>query len=55
MKNSKEVNNNNKNNNNDNPDNTIINISKNTEKSAGDLRRLAVAQTPVRNNQLTLV
>ena len=27
----------------------------NTEKSPGDLRRLAVTQTPVKNHQLTLM
>ena len=30
-------------------------LLKSAEKSAGDLERLAVAQTPVRNPQLTLV
>ena len=30
-------------------------ISQNTEKSPGDLRRLVVTQTPVKNHQLTLV
>ena len=34
---------------------SITRISQNTEKSPGDLRRLAVTQTPVRNHQLTLV
>ena len=34
---------------------SIIKISQNTEKNPGDLRRLAVTQTPVRNHQLTLV
>ena len=33
----------------------IIEIGQNTEKSSGDLRRVAVTQTPVRNYQLTLV
>ena len=37
------------------PNNCIIEISQNTEKSPGDLRRLAVTQTPVKNHQLTLV
>ena len=32
----------------------IIKIAENTDKSPGDLRRLAVAQTPVRNHYLTL-
>ena len=35
----------------DHPDNSIIETSQNTEKSAGDLRRLAVTQTPVENHQ----
>ena len=30
-------------------------IGKNTEKSPGDLRRLAVTQTPVKDHQLRLV
>ena len=34
---------------------SIIWISQNTEKSPGDLRWLAVTQTPVRNLELTLV
>ena len=33
----------------------IVKISENTEKSPGDLRRLAVTQTPVKNHQLMLV
>ena len=33
----------------------IIKISQNTEKCPGDLRRLAVTQTPLINHQLTLV
>ena len=32
-----------------------IKIGQNTEKSPGDLRRLAVTQTPVKNHQLTLM
>ena len=32
---------------------TIVEISQNTKESPGDLRRLAVTQTPVENNQLT--
>ena len=32
----------------------IIEISQNTEKSPGDLRKLAVTKTPVRNHKLTL-
>ena len=39
----------------DHPDYNIIKINQNTEKSSGDLRRNAVAQTPVWNYQLTLV
>ena len=39
----------------DHPDYSIIKIGLNTEKSPGDLRRLAVTQTPERNHQLTLV
>ena len=33
----------------------IVNLVHNTEKSSGDLRRLGVTQTPVRNHQLTIV
>ena len=36
----------------DHPDNSIVNIDQNTEKSPAVLRRLAVAQTPVRSHQL---
>ena len=32
---------------------SIIKIGQNTEMSPGGLRRLAVTQTPVENNQLT--
>ena len=39
----------------DHPDYNIIEIGQNTEKSTGDLRRLPVAQTPVRDHQLMLV
>ena len=39
----------------DHPNYCSIEISQNTEKSPGDLMRLVVAQTPVRNYQLTLV
>ena len=35
--------------------NTFRIFDQNTEKSSGDLRRLAVTQTPVRNHRLTLV
>ena len=38
-----------------NPDYIIIKISWNNEKSAEDLRRLVVSQTPVKNHKLTLV
>ena len=34
---------------------STVEIGQNTEKSPGDLRRLAVTQTPVENHQLTLV
>ena len=37
------------------PDYCIAKIDQNTEKSPGDLRRLAVTQTPEENHQLTLV
>ena len=33
----------------------IVEIGQNTEESPGDLRRLAVTQTPVRNHQLMMV
>ena len=36
-------------------DHTIVKISLNTEKSPGDLRKLAVNQTPVKYDQITLV
>ena len=39
----------------DNPNYYIVEIGQNTEKSPGDLRRLAVSQTPMKNHQLTLV
>ena len=39
----------------DNPNYSIAEIGQNTEKSPGDLRKLAVTQTPVRNHRLTLV
>ena len=39
----------------DHPNNSIIKIGQNTEKSPRDLRRLAVTQSPVRNQQLTLM
>ena len=34
---------------------SIIKIGQNTKKNPGDLRRLAVTQTPVEDHQLTLV
>ena len=37
------------------PGNNIIKIGQNTEKNLGEWRKLAVTQTPVENNQLTLV
>ena len=39
----------------DHPNDSIIENGKNTEKSPGDLRRLAVTKTPVKNHQLTLM
>ena len=39
----------------DHPNYRIIGNSQNTEKSPGDLRRLAVTQTPVKNHQLKLM
>ena len=39
----------------DHPNYYIIENSQNTEKSPGDLRRLVVTQTPVKNHQLTLM
>ena len=39
----------------DHPNYSIVEISQNTEKSAGDLRRLTVTRTPVKNYQLMLV
>ena len=33
----------------DNPDNSIFEIGQNTEKSPGELRRLAITQTPVKD------
>ena len=38
----------------DYPNYSIVEIGQNAEKRLGDLRKLAVTQTPVRNNQLTL-
>ena len=39
----------------DRPNYSIIKIGHNTEKSLGDLKRIAFTQTPVRNHWLTLV
>ena len=39
----------------DHPNDSIIENGQNTEKSPGDLRRLAVTQTPVKNYRLTLM
>ena len=39
----------------DHPNYYFIEKDQNTEKSPGDLRRLAVTQTPVKNHQLTLM
>ena len=39
----------------DYPDYNIITIGQNTEKSPGDLRRLAVTKTPVKDHQLRLI
>ena len=38
----------------DHPKYSIVQIGQNTEKSPGDLRRLAVTQTPIKNYQLML-
>ena len=38
----------------DYPNYNIIKIGENTEKSPGDLRRLAFTQTPVKDHQLKL-
>ena len=37
------------------PDYSIIKISQNTELSPGNLKRFALTQTPMENQQLTLV
>ena len=39
----------------DHPNDSIIENGQNTEKSPGDLKRLAVIQTPVKNHRLTLM
>ena len=38
-----------------NPNYSIAEIGQNTEKSPGNLRKLAVTQTPVKDHQLTLM
>ena len=38
----------------DYPDYSIVEIGQNTEKSSGDLRKLAVTQTLVKDYQLTV-
>ena len=39
----------------DHPKDSIMEDGQNTETSPGELRRLAVTQTPVKNHQLTLM
>ena len=39
----------------DHPNDSIIENGQNTKKSHGDLRRLAVTQTPVKNHRLILM
>ena len=39
----------------DHPNGSTVENGQNTEKSPGDLRRLAVAQTPVKNHRLKLM
>ena len=39
----------------DHPNYYIIENNRNIEKSPGDLKRLAVTQTPVKDHQLTLM
>ena len=39
----------------DHPNYSIVEIGQNAEKSPGDLRRLVVIQTPVKNHQLTMM
>ena len=39
----------------DHPNYRVVKISLNTQKCSGDLRRLAVTQTPVKDLQLTQV
>ena len=39
----------------DHPGFSIVEIGQNTEQSPGDLKKLAVTQTPMKGHQLTLV
>ena len=39
----------------DSPNHGIVEIGQNAEKSPGDLRRLSVTQTPLKNHKLTLM
>ena len=39
----------------DHPNDSMIENAQNIEKSLGDLRRLAVTQTPMKDHQLTLM
>ena len=39
----------------DHPNYSIIDIDQNTEKSPGDMSRLTVTQTPVKDHLLTLM
>ena len=39
----------------DHPNDSIIESGQNIEKSPGDLRRVAVTQTPVKNHQVTMM
>ena len=45
----------NKRTNGDNPNYSIAKIGQNTEKSPGYLSKIAVTQTPVKDNQLTMM
>ena len=38
----------------DHPNNSVIENGQNTEKSPGNLRRLAVTQSPVKDHQMSL-
>ena len=37
------------------PNYSIIEVGHNTEKSPGDLKKVIVSQTPVKDHQLTLI